>query len=57
MACLVGSAFNLEIGWYLVDKGIPWFFASFLGALAGMSLNYLSNGFFTWGTQLSLILG
>jgi len=51
LACLLGSAFNLGIGWYLVDKGIPWFYASVLGIWVGTSWNYLSNRFFTWGAK------
>ncbi len=49
LACLLGSAFNFVVGWYLVDKGIPWVFASVLGVWVGMSWNYLSNRLFTWG--------
>jgi putative flippase GtrA len=49
LACLLGSAFNFVVGWYLVDMGIPWVFASVLGVWVGMSWNYLSNRFFTWG--------
>ena|SRR5208337_2470909 len=51
LACLLGSAFNLAIGWYLVEKGIPWFYASVLGIWVGTSWNYLSNRFFTWGAK------
>lgn len=48
LVCMMGSAFNLATGWYLVDKGIPWFYASVLGIWVGTSWNYLSNSFFTW---------
>jgi len=49
LACMLGSALNLAIGWYLVEKTVPWFYASVLGIWVGMSWNYLSNRFFTWG--------
>jgi len=49
LACLLGSAFNLAVGWYLVDGGIPWLIASALGIWVGTSWNYLSNRLFTWG--------
>jgi dolichol-phosphate mannosyltransferase len=49
LACLVGSALNLAVGWYLVEKTVPWFYASVLGIWVGTSWNYLSNSFFTWG--------
>jgi dolichol-phosphate mannosyltransferase len=49
LAYLPGSAYNLAIGWYLVEKGIPWFFASVLGIWVAMSWNYLTSRFFTRG--------
>ena len=49
MACFIGSFFNIAIGWYLVDKGIPWVIASVLGIWVGISWNYLANKAFTWG--------
>ncbi len=51
LACMLGSVFNLAIGWYLVEKGIFWFYASVLGIWVGMSWNYLSNRLFTWGVN------
>ena len=49
LACLMGSFFNIAIGWYLVDKGISWIIASVLGIWVGISWNYLANKAFTWG--------
>ncbi len=51
LACMLGSALNLAIGWYLVEKTVPWFYASVLGIWVGTSWNYLSNRFFTWGVN------
>ena len=51
LACMVGNALNLVIGWYLVEKTVPWFYASVLGIWVGTSWNYLSNRFFTWGVN------
>jgi dolichol-phosphate mannosyltransferase len=49
LACMTGGILNLAIGWYLVEKGVPWFYASVLGIWVGTSWNYLSNRLFTWG--------
>ena len=51
LACMLGSALNLAIGWYLVEKTVPWLYASVLGIWVGMSWNYLTNRFFTWGAN------
>jgi len=51
LACMLGSAINLAIGWYLVENTVPWFYASVLGIWVGMSWNYLTNRFFTWGVN------
>ncbi len=48
LACLLGSTYNLAIGWYLVHHGMNWVFASLLGIMVGISWNYMANQAFTW---------
>lgn len=48
LACSIGAVINLRIGTFVLDNGLPWFIAGFLGLVAGSVWNYAVSGIITW---------
>jgi dolichol-phosphate mannosyltransferase len=50
LACSIGAVINVEFADFVFQRGLQWFIAGFLGAVAGAVWNYAVTATFTWRT-------